>query len=441
MKTTHLASQQRERERVVFAHKFRRGAAVLTAVVFFLIMSLVIIFAAAPLALGESQEVRDLVGSKRAYTLAEGGAEDVVYRLKRGFPISAKESIAIASSTVSVAISDAVDGVREVSSAGVDPLTSTHRTVKVVVNPSQDVSFHFGIQVGQGGFTLQNSSSVIGSVFSNGPIVGSGNTIYGDVISGGTTGLISGVHATGSAYAHTITSSTIDKNAYYQTISGSTVAGVSYPGSTDLPVGSLPIDDETIEEWKAEALEGGVISSPCTYVISSPTTLGPKKVNCDLEVRNTTLTLSGVVWVNGNIKIKGSTVKIATAQTDRAIALIADNPTNRTTSSKITIETTSTFVGNGSLNSNVSLISQNSSKEQGGTERAIDLLQSAQGDLLLYAGHGEVTLGNSSDLHEITAYAIRISNNASITYKSGLANVNFTSGPGGGFGIASWLEQ
>ena len=38
------------------------------------------------------------------------------------------------------------------------------------------VSFRFAIQSGNGGFTLQNSSSIVGNVYSGGPVIGTGNS-------------------------------------------------------------------------------------------------------------------------------------------------------------------------------------------------------------------------------------------------------------------------
>ena len=41
---------------------------------------------------------------------------------------------------------------------------------------------------------------------------------------------------------------------------------------------------------------------------------------------------------------------------------------------------------------------------------------------------------------EATAYGITMDNNATITYESGLADMTFSSGPGGGYDISAWKE-
>jgi hypothetical protein len=62
------------------------------------------------------------------------------------------------------------------------------------------------------------------------------------------------------------------------------------------------------------------------------------------------------------------------------------------------------------------------------------------GTVIIYGSRGQVHLNNTAGAKEVTGYKIFLDNNASITYESGLANANFTSGPGGGFNIPSWKE-
>jgi len=47
---------------------------------------------------------------------------------------------------------------------------------------------------------------------------------------------------------------------------------------------------------------------------------------------------------------------------------------------------------------------------------------------------------NNAILKEVSAYKIHLKNNAEVVYETGLANVLFSSGPGGGFEIKSWME-
>jgi uncharacterized protein YjlB len=86
------------------------------------------------------------------------------------------------------------------------------------------------------------------------------------------------------------------------------------------------------------------------------------------------------------------------------------------------------------------VVSRNESAEQGGNEKAILIQQSTGGALLVYAGHGEITLQNNTDLTEITAYRVRLQNSTEVIYDSGLASAVFVAGPGGSYVIDSWKE-
>jgi len=142
-----------------------------------------------------------------------------------------------------------------------------------------------------------------------------------------------------------------------------------------------------------------------------------------------------------NITIKnGPTIKVAPSLGGKSVAIIADNTSNRSTSGKISSDNTAVFQGSGTVGSYVLLLSQNNSAETGGSEIAINVANSASGDLLIYAGHGEVLLQNNIKLKEVTAYKVHIKNSAQVTYETGLANLLFTSGPSGSWSIQSWKE-
>jgi hypothetical protein len=74
-----------------------------------------------------------------------------------------------------------------------------------------------------------------------------------------------------------------------------------------------------------------------------------------------------------------------------------------------------------------------------GGANAIDIANNA-GTVILNAQNGYVRFSNNAGAKEATGYKIILDNNAYITYDSGLANVNFSSGPSGGWNIISWKE-
>jgi hypothetical protein len=145
--------------------------------------------------------------------------------------------------------------------------------------------------------------------------------------------------------------------------------------------------------------------------------------------------------VSGNITVKNTAIiRVAPSLGATSVPVIAHNSSNQTTSGKITLENSAVFQGSGSSGSYVLVLSQTNSAEQGGGERAITAKNSVDGNLLLYAGHGEILLENSIDVKEVTAWRIRLKNSAEVIYESGLANLLFTSGPSGGYTLDKWRE-
>ncbi len=422
--------------------KLNEGQALMTAVIFFLIISLIILAGLSVSSLVGSVVSRDLIKTKTSYFTAEAGIEDAAYRILSGKNYTNQEVIRLNGSFATTTISD-VGGDQELVS--ISSVSENIRKVKVVLSHVTGIAFHYGVQVGDGGVTMDQSAKITGNLYSNGPVDAfSANVIGGDAVSAGPSGFVTGVHATGTVYSHTIANSNIDGNAYYydNNISGSTVWGTSYPDSADQPSLDLPITDELIETWKAAA-STTVISSPCPYVIDSAVDIGPVKIECDLEITGTnfTVTVGGPVWVEGSINVVNSpNIKVNSALGKKSVPIIADNHLNRLTGSKVSLRNSATFENSGTDGSYILLISQNNSAENGGTENAVTIEQTVGGTLLLYAGHGRIFLNNRSDLREVTGYAIKMRNQANVIYETGLASLLFESGPGGTFSISAWRE-
>lgn len=420
-----------------------KGQAFLISIVFFVVASTAVAGAIARPVITDVRLARELEQSKQSYAIAEAGAEDAAYRLKNALPLSANETVSEGGAVATITVTETLDGY-EVAVVG----NQADRIRKINANftESSGVGFAYGVQSGEGGLALYNSATVQGNVYSNGPLTGANSHIIkGDVVSAGPTGLIDGIHATGTAYAHTIKDSDIEGDAHYTSISGTNVDGTEYPGAADQATSTLPIEDSLVEIWKNEAEIGGVYSGPCPYEIDYNVTLGPIKIPCDLEVSGSpdpTITLEGAVWVEGNISFRNSpVVRVSSSIGNRSVPFIADNPSDPEDSGKITLEQSTTFEGNGGSRSYVLMLSQNTSAENGGSEQAIVIENSVSGKYLVYAGHGEIEINNSATLKEVTAYLISIRNFAVVIYESGIANLLFTSGPSGGFGIDDWSEE
>lgn len=428
-------------------HIHSRGSILLLALVFSGIFALVST-ALVGFVTSYGRAERTTVAATQALALAEGALENAVGKLNQNPSYAGETNTALGPGTFTVTVSTVDATTKRISATGSVPNSSSPAAVKTVkanvgINNS-NISFHYGIQSGNGGFRMENLSNVTGNVFSGGSVVGtSQNDIFGDVISSGASGLVYGIHATSSVYAHTIGNSSentiIDKDAYYATTkTNTTVTGTSYPGSADQPVVPLPISDAQIGEWEAAA--AAVPPATCSngeyHISSGSVSIGPLKVPCDLTISNSAIvTITGHLWVTGNIVVQNSAVvKMDAALGANNVAIIADNPSNRLTSSTIKVKNTATFQDSGTPGSFVFLISQNNSAENGGDEEAFELSNSASA-LVAYAAHGLIPLTNTVSLKEVTAYKIHLANSASVSYDSGLPNAVFTSGPGGSWGF------
>ena len=385
------------------------------------------------------------VAEAQALRLAEAGIDKSLYELNANSAYAGEAGTSLPTGSFSTSVTAIDSSTKLITATGTvsaNGSTIAEKTVRAHASiDTSVVSFHYGVQAGNGGFRLENTSSIRGNVFSSGPVIGtSANYIYGDVISAGPFGEVYGIHATSSVYAHTIGRSgettIVDKDAYYVTKINTTVSGTSYPGSPDQPPVPLPISDAQISDWEAEAAAGGTVT--CTggvYAIDSATvTLGPVKIPCDLNVSGTAIvTLQGHVWVAGDIIVQNSAIiKMDPNLGSQSVVMIADNPSNRLTSSTVQIKNTATFENSGTAGSFILLVSQNNSAETGGSVEAFELSNSASA-MVAYAPHGLIPIANSVSLKEVTGYRITMKNSSVITYDSGLQSAVFQSGPG-----ASW---
>lgn len=430
-----------------------KGAAMMIFIIFFMFASVSVVYVISRSIYNDLATHRVFVDAKMAYMTALAANEDIAYRFVSSQTPDMEEVMTLNGvvATTTVVLDSASDIYTLTSVANSN---EAYRSSEIELAIGSGASFNFGVQTGNGGFEMSNGSSVRGNVFSNGSIrkVGGGNaTIYGDAISSGPTGLIDAITATGSAWANTIINSSIIGTVYYENISNTSYGSAVYT-TNEQPLATMPIADAKIDDWKQDIVDNGTViastdprCSSGTYTRDTNITMGFVKIECNFVLKKkgsgTKLTLTGPIWVTGNIDFNGGPdVVIDPSVGARSVQIIADNESNRLTSGMVTIGQGTDFTGSGSPKSYVLVISQNNSEENGGTNNAINIGQSSAGDLLAYASHGRINMGNSISLKEVTGYKIILGNSAEIIYESGLVNLLFTSGPGGGFTISSWQE-
>jgi hypothetical protein len=273
------------------------------------------------------------------------------------------------------------------------------------------------------------------------------------VVSAGATGLVKDLPITGSVWANTIDHITAGGSAYYNVQVGTNaqnpVSGTRYTPSANLPAASFPISTTTIQEWKDDINNTGAViastdalCSSGTYTINTSISIGNVRIDCDVDIKSTAIvTLTGPIWIQGNLDFTNTVVINAHSSMGRkSVPIIADKPTNRITSSKIDLQNSATFNGSGDSRSYILLLSMNNSSSLGGSEVAISLKNTVNGDLLVYAADGMVDIQNSISLKEVTAHKVKIRNSAQVIYETGLADIVFEAGPGGAYSLEDWRQ-
>ena len=284
--------------------------------------------------------------SERTFDAAEGGLNQGLYRLAdNAVPGTfctdfSGTDIACGIPGEQVTVETAADATNpfllNVTSKAED-VTGTVRTVKIAVGTSSFGGVQGAVIVGTAGILdMEPEAKVYGNVYSNGVVTGKTtgskqSTIYGEVRSTGSGGLInnikiledtvSGTDPHGKdAYAHTIKDSEVfNGSAFYfdaSTFIGSSVGGHSCPGDRCNPnspdpapivfppeqLQSFITDDVRVRANAGTHYPGGL-------TISASQDLGPAFIEGNLKLNlgnNDKLTLTGPVWVTGNIEFNNS---------------------------------------------------------------------------------------------------------------------------------------
>ncbi len=411
-----------------YSPRHQQGYVLLLALVFFGIF-----FTVASAYIGSvtssARSARADVASAQAQALAEAGIDKAVYQLNQNGSYSGETNTALDAGVYTIVVSNVNTNTKRLTVTGsvpnaTNPVATKVVTVLVNINTST-ISFHYGAQVGAGGLTMSNNSQVTGNIYADGPITGDG-IITGDATSASSTGLINGVTVQGTARAHSLSNCTVGEDAYYQTISSCPVAGTKHSGSADSATEPMPISDAQIDAWETFATTGSVING--NYTLNGTQTFGPALINGNLTI-NGTLKLSGIVWVKGNIIFgNNSGLTVSSITGNEGAILIADFPGSEATKGTVSLSNNVEISGNGSAGSYPMVLSTNS----GST--AITLGNNAE-SVILYASRGTIVVSNNAEVNQVTAYQLSLSNNAVVTYISGLQNSIFSNGPGGSWTV------
>jgi hypothetical protein len=430
------------------------GAAMMIFVLFFAFSAGAIIFSLNQSIYSDFRDFNQLGSAKQAFYTSESLLEDMVYRqVFDNFSLNSSETLSLGGATAYATTTYVtVDDEYVTESKGVFGVVERETQATLII--SGGTSFFYGMQTGTGGVEIENTAKVIGNLYSNGSVVGKNTPeVQGDVVSAGAVGLVKDLPVTGTVRSNTINRNTIGGDAHYNTQVGTNaqnpVTGTRYTPATNMPLADFPLATTTIQEWKDDINDTGTIiastdtlCSGGTYEIDISISIGNVRIDCDVDIESTAVvTLTGPIWIQGNLDFTNSVIINADASLGRkSVPIIVDKPSNKTTSSKITLKNSVTFNGSGDPRSYIFLLSMNQSSLLGGSEVAISLQNTVSGDLLVYAADGMVDIQNSISLKEVTAHKVRIRNSAQVIYETGLEDIVFDAGPGGGYAVTDWRQ-
>lgn len=304
------------------------------------------------------------------------------------------------------------------------------RTVEAVAETSDYYpSLDYAIVVGDGKIYFENNSMILGNVYSNSDILPGNNgaigNIFGNVwVAKGAT--INRANVAKNVYSKNIIKSNIAQNAYYQNIDELSLVGGSicpnencYPASPEPTEKKFPISDEDVLIWKNEIINGGegVISENLTacpqdlpgsyYCITSDTVLGEQKISSNLFIgNNAVLTLTGNIWVEGDINLSNNgKIVIDSSLGDASVIIICDG--------KMEVGNNYLISGSGDPKSYVVLLSTNNSLDYDSPA----VYSSNNSDSVIFVAlHGLLRAKNNGSINAVVAEGLYIEQNSQVTY-------------------------
>jgi len=243
----------------------------------------------------------------------------------------------------------------------------------------------------------------------------------------------------GDAHADTIDNSVISGDAYYQTITGSSVSGTSYPGSATPPQILQPITESLVNGWISVAEAGGTISGDCPGAVGCSDTMGPVKVDGNLDVTSNTLTVAGTIYVTGNFTTdNNTTVSCDPTYGSTSCIVISDG--------YMDFRNNSDFQGSGAAGSFILLVSRKadclgtSGSGCGPGNSAIYHNNNASTGGIFFAQDSIAVLFNNASVSTVVAKGLDLANNSAVIYNVDLQDIELSSGASGGWLVEDWRE-
>ena len=239
-----------------------------------------------------------------------------------------------------------------------------------------------------------------------------------------------GTSGSGNAEANTVNYTNASGFIYCNTGTGN---NKSCTPQSDPSYVAYPVSDANITKWKSDASAGGTYNGDYNTPSYGTSSLGPKKITGNLNVTGSQiLYLTGTIWVQGNITVSGSAKIVLDSSYGNTSGIIVSD-------GWLDLEGSGQLNGTGQTGSYLLFVTTSNCDKTFCTHNAIDI-SGAAGSVVLNAQNGTLNFSGSASAKEATAYKMTLSGATTVNYESGLANMNFTSGPSGGWNVGSWQE-
>ncbi len=232
----------------------------------------------------------------------------------------------------------------------------------------------------------------------------------------------------GEVRANTIENLTIGRDAYYQAIINSAVGGTSFPGSADPPPKVFPISDANVANWKQIAAANGETGSitSCVSNIDSRKVVGNVTLNSGCRVN-----IKSPLWITGNLTLNSNNVLTLDSGYGAASGVIIVD-------GKVTLNSNNHLNGTGMDSSLLMVLTAFDSRTNG--ESAVQVNSNGNTGVY-YASTGIIEPGTGNSFKELTAWKIKLINNSTIDYETGLSSTMFTAGPSGSYSLVKGTYQ
>ncbi|MBI2040337.1 hypothetical protein HYT18_04660 [Candidatus Microgenomates bacterium] len=245
----------------------------------------------------------------------------------------------------------------------------------------------------------------------------------------------------GSVHANTIRNITMEADAYYKTIDNSEAANF-YPNSDDPPPKSFPLSDVNVSDWQRQAGACDSQGNNCQNEVVGDITTCISVLESKKYVGNVTfgsncnVTVKSPVWITGNLTFNsGNILRLDPAYGETSGVIVVGTDTG---GGIVTLGSNNRLEGTGSGSSILMVLSTYDSQTSGTSAIVITNIGNSG---VFYASRGIIEPGNHNTFKELTAWGIKLVNNGTIDYTTGLSSTLFTSGPTGSYSLVKGTYQ